>query len=55
MAADLGRDIKFILKLKEDDPENLRVLVINSEKKIQYHWDLEKALNRHFLIKDLYS
>lgn len=27
MASDMGRDIKFILKIKEDDPENLRILV----------------------------
>lgn len=31
IAQELGRDIKFVLKFKNDDPENLRILVENNE------------------------
>ena len=50
LANDLKRDVRFVLKIKEDDPENLRVHVINDEKNTSYHWDLEKALNRYYMM-----
>jgi len=52
IAEELGRDVKFVVKLGEKDDSHLKIKVENKETGTKYTWDVEKALDRYYCLRD---
>lgn len=52
MAEELERKIKFLVQVKSDEEEKIKVLVQNRENGSKYTWDQKKALDRYYLMLD---
>lgn len=52
IADELGRNVKFVLKMSDQEQGKVCVQVQNKENGSNYTWDLEKALNRYYCLRD---